>query len=89
MTTHALVELLEPVRRGRTVYSAGHHFERLSLTPSTAMCRDSGGRIVRIQKAKLRVIKDAPAPPPKPATLAEIVRKGLVKPAHEILEVAS
>ena len=89
MTTHAIVELLEPVRSGRTVYGIGFQFARLSTTHLTAMCRDDAGHVVRIQKAKLRVIKDAPPPAPRPASLADIVRRGLVKPAHEILEVAS
>lgn len=80
-TTHAVVELLEPVRRGGTAYPAGHQFERLSVTPVTAVCRDAEGRCVRIARRVLADVKPADPPKPAPRTLAELVRAGLVKPA--------
>jgi hypothetical protein len=77
-TTHAIAELVESVRRGGTVYPAGYQFERLSVTERTAVCRDGEGRCVRLPRTAIRDVRPAAPPKPPHATLADLVRRGLV-----------
>lgn len=84
MTTKAIVELLRPIRRNGVRYPAGFQFERLAVHPRTSLCRDAEGRVMQVPNRDLRVVKPADLPP-EPATLAQIVRRGLVRPALEVL----
>lgn len=85
MTTRAIVALTEPRRYAGVRYPAGYEFERLTISPATSLCRDGEGRHVRVLNRLLVVLKDADGPPEPPATLAMIVRRGLVRPALEVL----
>lgn len=88
-TTHAIVELLEPVRWAGVEYAAGHQFVRLRMTACTSFCRDFENRPVRVRNRLLVVVKPAdPDPDPEPATLAAIIRSGRVRPALELLQAA-
>ena len=83
MTTHCIVEVAElgPKLRNGDHYPVGYQFVRLSFSEKTCVCRDGDGRYLRVLRSKLRVVRDADPPAPPPATLAEIVRRGLVRSA--------
>jgi hypothetical protein len=96
---HPIVELTEAVTRGGLSYSAGHHFELMTLRPKTAECRSSTGRLVRLPRRILQVVikpvvrttskpvvRTTPSTPKdKQKIVAELIGRDVVRPASTLV----
>lgn len=101
MKIHAIVELTEPVTRGGSCYSAGHHFKVVTLLPKTVDCRTSTGRLVRLPRRILQVVvkpvesepvvvkplaRATPTTPrDKQKIVAELIGRDVVRPASTLV----